>query len=100
VRPKYKALVTPIKIIDILSQKDSADAWRTGSPIVRIKPVPSMTPSAVQNHGENRCQTSTSGWSARTWPSTRSATISIDTNTMPIIVMWIVCNSGVSQSRD
>ena len=33
-------------------------------------------------------------------PSTRSATFSIDTNTMPIIVMWIVCSSGVSHSVD
>ena len=58
-----------------------------------------MTPSALQNHGANRCQTSASGSSARICPSTRSATFSIDTNTMPIIVMWIVCSSGVSHSR-
>src|SRR5688572_22375432 len=99
-RPNDSALMTPIANRDIFSQNDSAVTWRMGSLIESTKPVAAITASALQNHGANRRQTSVSGSSVRIWPSTRNATFSIETNTMPIITMWMVCSSGVSQSVD
>ena len=94
------ALTMPTASSDIFNQNDNAETCRMGSLIESTRPVAAITQRALQNHGANRRQTSASGSSARTRPSTRSATFSIDTNTMPIIVMWIVCNSGVSHSVD
>ena len=51
-------------------------------------------------HGANRLQTAANGSSARTLPTTRSVIIRLETNTTPIIRIWIDWSSGMIHSTD
>src|SRR5690606_11204690 len=91
---------TPTTISAIFSQNDKLVNSRTGSAITSSTPVMTMTTSADQSQGANRRQTSPNVCSTRTSSSTRSETTRTETNTMPIIRIWIDWMSGTAHPAD
>ena len=84
----------------IFNQNDRAVNSRTGSPITRTTPVSAMTTRPLHIQGANRLHTLANASSTCTRPRTRNAIIRIETNTRPIIKMWIDCSNGMIQSID
>ncbi len=73
---------------------------RTGSPTISTRPVSAITTRPLHIHGAKRFQTAANGSSVRTLPRTRSAIMRLETNTMPIITMWVDCSTGMIQLID
>ena len=65
--------------------------------MTRNTPVTTITTSPYHIHGANRAHTAANGSSARMRPITRNAIMRLDTNTTPIVTMWIDCSSGIAQ---
>src|SRR5688572_1213647 len=99
-RVKASAVVTPMASSPILSQKERLISSRTGSPRTSVAPVSASTTRPLRIHGAKRLMTAPNAWSMRTRPMTRSAIISSETKTIPMVMMWIDWTSGTIHEID